>query len=74
MQVQAALAAMLKKEVDAHQLDIADTRLAACQFFSLLKGEHHARMLFGCGQPTREETEAHLEATVEMFLRAYAPR
>jgi len=71
MQVQAALSAMLQKEVDARQLDIADTHRAASQFFSLLKGEHHARMLFGCGQPTTEEAEAHLEATVDMFLRAY---
>jgi TetR/AcrR family transcriptional repressor of mexJK operon len=72
MQVQAALAEMLQKEVVARHLDIADTRRAASQFFSLLKGEHHARMLFGCGQPTTEEAEAHLEATVDMFLRAYA--
>ncbi|HET7223287.1 MAG TPA: TetR/AcrR family transcriptional regulator [Rhodanobacteraceae bacterium] len=74
VQVQAALAEMLKKEVVARQLDIADTHRAASQFFSLLKGEHHARMLFGCGQPSTEEAEAHLEATVDMFLRAYAPR
>lgn len=74
LQVQAALAAMLQKEVDARQLEIADTRRAASQFFALLKGEHHARMLFGCGQPSAAEAEAHLEATVEMFLRAYAPR
>jgi TetR/AcrR family transcriptional repressor of mexJK operon len=74
MQVQTALAAMLQKEVDARQLDIADTRRAACQFFALLKGEHHARMCFGCGKPSREEAESHLEATVDMFLRAYAPR
>jgi TetR/AcrR family transcriptional repressor of mexJK operon len=72
MQVQAALAELLNKEVAAHQLDIADTRRAASQFFALLKGEHHARMLFGCGQPTTEEADAHLEATVDMFLRAYS--
>jgi TetR/AcrR family transcriptional repressor of mexJK operon len=72
MRVQAALADMLDKEVAARQLDIADTRCAASQFFCLLKGEHHARMLFGCGRPTPAETEAHLEATVDMFLRAYA--
>ncbi|MES2404113.1 MAG: TetR/AcrR family transcriptional regulator [Pseudomonadota bacterium] len=74
MQVQAALAEMLQKEVDAHQLDIADTHRAASQFFALLKGEHHARVCFGCGQPSSEEAEAHVQATVEMFLRAYAPR
>ncbi|MGH8152597.1 MAG: TetR/AcrR family transcriptional regulator [Rhodanobacteraceae bacterium] len=74
VQVQAALAALLQKEVAARQLDIADTRRAASQFFALLKGEHHARVVLGCGQPTPEETEAHLEATVDFFLRAYAPR
>lgn len=71
MQIQAALAEMLQKEVEARQLDITDTRRAASQFFALLKGEHHARMLFGCGQPTSAETEVHLEATVDVFLRAY---
>jgi TetR/AcrR family transcriptional repressor of mexJK operon len=74
VQIQAALAEMLQKEVAARQLDIPDTRRAASQFFALLKGEHHARMLFGCGQPSAAETEAHLEATVDVFLRAYSPR
>lgn len=74
LQIQAALGDMLQKEVVARQLDIADTRLAASQFFALLKGQHHARMLFGCGRPTPAEAEAHLEATVDMFLRAYSPR
>lgn len=71
MQVQAALAGMLQKEVAARQLEIPDTRRAAAQFFALLKGEHHARMVLGCGKPTAAESEAHLEATVDMFLRAY---
>jgi TetR/AcrR family transcriptional repressor of mexJK operon len=74
VQLQAALATMLDKEVAARHLDIDDTRRAASQFFALLKGEHHARMLFGCGRPTATETRAHLEATVTMFVRAYAPR
>ena len=72
MQVHAALADMLRKEVAAKHLEIADPIRAASQFFALLKGEHHARMLFGCGRPDREEAEAHLEATVDMFLRAYS--
>lgn len=74
MQVQAALADMLARQVAARQLDIPDTRRAASQFFALLKGEHHSRMLFGCGQPTAAEAEAHLAATVDLFLRAYGPR
>lgn len=72
VQIQRALATMLEKEVAARHLDISDTRRAASQFFALLKGEHHARMVFGCGRPTAAEADAHLEATVDMFLRAYA--
>ncbi len=72
LQVQAALADMLDRQVAARQLDIADTGRAASQFFALLKGEHHARMVFGCGRPSAAETRAHLEATVDMFLRAYS--
>lgn len=71
VRIQAALGELLTKEVDAGQLDIPDTKRAASQFFALLKGEHHSRMLFGCGRPTDAETEVHLEATVDMFLRAY---
>jgi TetR/AcrR family transcriptional repressor of mexJK operon len=74
VRVQHALADMLAREVAAHQLEIADTQLAATQFFALLKGEHHPRMLFGCGQLSAAEAEAHLAASVDMFLRAYAPR
>ncbi|HEX7370241.1 MAG TPA: TetR/AcrR family transcriptional regulator [Rhodanobacteraceae bacterium] len=73
-QVQAALADMLQKEVAAQQLDIRDTHRAAGQFFALLKGEHHSRVLFGCGKPDSSEAEAHLEATVDVFLRAYGIR
>jgi TetR/AcrR family transcriptional repressor of mexJK operon len=48
---------------------------AAEHFFCLLKGEPHARMVFGCcGSAGRGEIDAHLAATVDMFLRAYAPR
>ena len=56
-------------------LDIPDTRRAATQFFCLLKGESHARMEFGCcAALKRREVDEHVAATVDMFLRAYAPR
>ena len=62
-------------EVAAGQLDIPDTRRAASQFYCLLKGEPHARMSFGCGgMPSAKELEHHVTATVDTFLRAYAPR
>ena len=73
--VQDGLAQFLRAEVDAGQLDIPDVHRAASQFFCLLKGEAHARQIFGCCQTmTARDVEAHLDATVDFFLRAYAPR
>src|SRR3954471_4888505 len=43
--------AFLRAEVAAGKLDIPDVARAAMQFFCLLKGECHARMEFGCGEP-----------------------
>ena len=72
---QQAFQAFLLDEVKAGKLDIPDLHRAASQFFCLLKGELHARKEFGCGEPlTQREIDEHLNATVDMFLRAYAPR
>jgi TetR/AcrR family transcriptional repressor of mexJK operon len=69
------LAQFLRAEVDAGQLAIPDVQRAASQFFCLLKGEMHARLMFGCRQPLIcGDVDAHLDATVDFFLRAYAPR
>lgn len=71
--VQNDFAALLQRRVDAGQLDIPDIGRAASQFFVLLKGDEHARMVLGCGEGTDAgQVDAHLEATVDMFLRAYA--
>lgn len=70
-----AMAEFLEAEVTAGQLDIPDLYRAASQFIYLLKGEPHARMMCGiCGPLTAQEIEAHVDATVDLFLRAYAPR
>ena len=66
---------MLGHEVEhpAGQLVVGDIPRASSQFFALLKGELHARMLCGCSQPfTERDIDAHIGATVELFLRAYA--
>lgn len=64
----------LRREVETGKLDIADVPRAASQFFALLKGDVHARMLCGCqSQISAAQIDAHVEATVEFFLRAYAP-
>lgn len=65
----------LRAEIAGGQLEIPDPRRATGQFFCLLKGELHARMMCGCCEPfTDTDVEEHLEATVDMFLRAYSPR
>lgn len=73
--IQDGLAQFLRAEVAAGQLDIPDVQRAAQQFFCLLKGEMHARLMFGCRQPLAvRDVDAHLDATVDFFLRAYLPR
>lgn len=73
--VQDGFARFLRAEVDAGQLEIADVARAASQFFCLLKGEAHARQIFGCTLAMNpREVDTHLDATVDLFLRAYAPR
>lgn len=73
--VQEGLKALLERRVAAGDLDIPDTALAASQFFTLLKGEPHARLVFGCGCGDPGMTpEAHVAACIDMFLRAYGTR
>ena len=73
--VQDRFAALLDSRVAAGDLDIPDTRLAASQFFTLLKGEPHARLVFGCAcDEPRLAAAAHVAACVDMFLRAYGRR
>jgi TetR/AcrR family transcriptional repressor of mexJK operon len=70
-----AFAAFLQSRVEAGELEVADVSRATEQFFSLIKGEMHGRMICGlCAQPPRGDVAAHIEATVDMFLRAYAVR
>jgi TetR/AcrR family transcriptional regulator, mexJK operon transcriptional repressor len=65
----------LEKEVEAGQLEIPDISRAASQFFAMLKGEMHTRLLCGCMQSvSAEDIDEHVRATVDMFLRACAPR
>ena len=69
--VQDAFAEFLQSRVAAGDLEVADIPRAASQFFCLLKGELHMRMASGlCGQPGKADIEAHIAATVDLFLRA----
>jgi TetR/AcrR family transcriptional repressor of mexJK operon len=73
--VMLAFESFLRDEVAGGQLDIPNEHIAASQFFCLLKGELHARLMCGCCEPmTEHDVEVHLDATVDFFLRAYLPR
>ena len=72
---QDAFASFLRSRIKAGELEIADVPCAARQFFALIKGDIHGRMVCGlCARPPRGDVSAHIEATVDMFLRAYAVR
>lgn len=72
--LQGDLEEFLHRHVRSGQLEITDVGVAARQFFTLLKGDLHARMLYGCCEPvSAADVDAHIEATVALFLRAYRP-
>lgn len=67
-----AFAEFLHSEVDKGDLRIGDIPRAASQFFALIKGEAHMRLLCGlCCSTGPGDPEGHIRATVELFLRAY---
>ena len=74
--VQTAFGTLLQRRIAAGELAIDDhpdaIHRAASQFCSLLKGEPHAMLVFGCCAPGTVDVEAHLAASVDLFLRAYA--
>jgi TetR/AcrR family transcriptional repressor of mexJK operon len=71
----AAFSAFLQARVDNRELDIPDVRRASEQFFTLIKGELHGRMMCGLrDKPARGDVASHIDATVDLFLRAYGPR
>jgi TetR/AcrR family transcriptional repressor of mexJK operon len=71
--VQDAFARLLQHHVAAGELAIDDIPRAAAQFLALVKGEPHARLVFGCAEALcGPAAEAHLVAAVELFLRGYA--
>ena len=72
--LQAAFAQFLQARVAAGQLEISDVTRDASQFFCLLKGEAHARLSCGCKVTLdRRQIDAHIRATVALFVRAYTP-
>lgn len=70
--VQEDFAELLRRRIDAGELEIDEVPRAAAQFFVLLKGEPHAQMVFGCGACSNgDDADTHVVASVDLFLRAY---
>lgn len=73
-------ACFLERRIAAGDLEINDVQRAAGQFFALVRGDLHMRLVFDCdgealaGKCREEHERAHLEASVDMFLSAYAKR
>lgn len=73
--VKDGFAGFLQQRVASGELSVPDIQRAASQFFCLLKGELHMRMVSGlCASAGKQEVEAHIAATVDLFLRAHATK
>lgn len=71
--VQERMRQLLQQRAGRGQLQMDDPARAASQFFTLIKGDPHARMVFGCAGCSEDDIREHLQASVHMFLRAYRP-
>lgn len=72
--LQSGFAALLARRTTAGELAVGDSARAASQFFALLRGDLHPRLVLGCDALDGFDVEAHVQATVDTFLRAYAVR
>ena len=65
---------ILQQACERRELCIDQPLEAARQFFTLLKGDHHFRLLIGCGQMmTDAERQQHVTGMVALFLGLYRP-
>lgn len=70
-----ALADFLRSRAARGELEIADAHVAGQQFLTLVKGEVHMHMMCGMRlSPAEYDAASHVAASVDFFLRAYAPR
>jgi len=73
VRVKKALADLLRQRQRAGELDLPDPATAAAQFFALIRGMPYEQLVFNCCDPdSPPDISAHVEASVSMFLRAYA--
>lgn len=63
---------ILQQACERGELCVEQPLEAARQFFTLLKGDPHFRLLIGTGQPmTDQERRQHVAGVVVLFLRLY---
>lgn len=73
--LRAEVASFFRAEIAAGALEMPDPERAAGQFLCLLKGEPHAKLSYGCcGCVPSKDVAAHVDAVVDLFVRAYATR
>ncbi len=69
------LGEFLRVRTERGELEINDFPTAALQFMTLIKGELHTHMMCGLRPaPAECDADAHVSASVDFFLRAYATR
>ncbi len=65
---------LLEQARRSGKLAIPDARHAAEHFFMLVQGCAHFRLMIGCVEPpTEEDSEAHAQEVVALFLKAFRP-
>ena len=71
----AELSSFFRAEIAAGALEMPDPERAASHFICLMKGEPHAKLSYGCCScVSPKDVAAHIDAVVDLFVRAYSPR
>ena len=74
LQTVEVVANYLSAQHQRNRLHIEDPDKAAWQFLCMLKGEDQMRAQFNLKRQDKDELDAYIKSSVEMFMRAYAPR
>lgn len=70
-----ALSHYLGLQKEAGRLRFGDAQRAANQFFELIKGQPHSRILLGLTPfAAGSRLDQHVDSAVDLFLHGYAPR
>lgn len=72
--LQEGFADLLDRRTAAGELSVDDPVRAAAQFFALLRGDIHPRLVIGCDVLPGFDVEAHVAATVDLCLQAWSRR